>query len=185
MNKLIKIINNNLKVIVAFILGILITSTIGVVAYTINANDVSFTPSNKNWKVTNVKEAVDELYSKSSKDIPSGLAFLYTIKGDGLRIEHSISTYSAYAYLYNLNFSGIKKFKIEYSLSTTNPQYQELSFRSIKTGFDYTINGSVSNSEVNVNGATDINFSLVVSLYNTGVLKAISYTTYDDVEHML
>ncbi len=64
MNKLIKIINNNLKVIVAFIFGILITSTIGVVAYTINAKDVSFTPSNKNWKVTNVKEALDDINSK-------------------------------------------------------------------------------------------------------------------------
>ena len=81
MNELIKIINNNLKVIVAFIFGILITSTIGVVAYTINAKDVSFTPSNKNWKVTNVKEALDDI---NSKDLNKRICTL--IEGNPLEI---------------------------------------------------------------------------------------------------
>lgn len=59
--------------IFAFILGTLIFSGITVVsAYTILANDIGYTPKDTTWKksngedITNVKDAIDELYLKSN-----------------------------------------------------------------------------------------------------------------------
>ena len=55
-----KIINRS--VVVAFILGGIIFSSItGVIAYQFSAKDISYTPSNSNWKVNNVSDAIDEL----------------------------------------------------------------------------------------------------------------------------
>lgn len=62
--------------IFAFILGAVMFSGItGVVAYTLLANDIGFTPSDTTWKqsngedITNVGEAIDELYNKVNKKI--------------------------------------------------------------------------------------------------------------------
>ena len=50
----------------AFILGAILFGSIGVVsAYTILANDIGYTPSNTTWEVSNVKDAIDDLYSKN------------------------------------------------------------------------------------------------------------------------
>ena len=49
-----------------FILSAIIFSSMGVViAATILAKDVSYTPNNANWKVDNVGDAIDELYSNT------------------------------------------------------------------------------------------------------------------------
>ena len=62
--------------IFTFILGALIFGGIvGVSAYTILANDIGYTPSDSTWKksngedITNVKDAIDELYGKSNTTI--------------------------------------------------------------------------------------------------------------------
>ena len=53
--------------IFAFILGALIFGSIGVVsAYTIFANDIGYTPKDTTWEVDNVKDAIDELYMKTT-----------------------------------------------------------------------------------------------------------------------
>ena len=73
-----KIIKNP---IFTFILGALIFGGIvGVSAYTIFANDIGYTPKDSTWKksngedITNVKDAIDELYSKAntSKNLERG-----------------------------------------------------------------------------------------------------------------
>ena len=56
-----KFIKSNIKLIIGVIIGIFLTGSIGVIAYTINAKDVAFTPRNKNWNVSNVEEAIDYL----------------------------------------------------------------------------------------------------------------------------
>ena len=65
-----KIIKNP---IFTFILGALIFGGIvGVSAYTIFANDIGYTPKDSTWKksngedITNVKDAIDDLYSKAN-----------------------------------------------------------------------------------------------------------------------
>ena len=56
----------------AFVLGAIIFGSIGIVsAYSIFANDIEYTPKDTTWKksngedITNVKDAIDELYSKA------------------------------------------------------------------------------------------------------------------------
>ena len=56
-----KIIKNPIFI---FILSAIIFGSMGVaLAATILAKDVSYTPSNTNWKVDNVGDAIDELYN--------------------------------------------------------------------------------------------------------------------------
>lgn len=69
-----KIIKNNL---LGFIVGAVIFSGITVLATQYLASDISFTPKDTTWKksngenITNVKEAIDELYTKSNNSIIS------------------------------------------------------------------------------------------------------------------
>ena len=56
--------------IFAFVLGSLIFGSIGVVsAYTIFANDIGYTPKDTTWEVDNVKDAIDDLYTKSKNKV--------------------------------------------------------------------------------------------------------------------
>lgn len=52
--------------IFTFILGAVIFSGItGVAAYSILASDIGYTPKDSSWEVNNVKDAIDDLYTKS------------------------------------------------------------------------------------------------------------------------
>lgn len=62
-----KFIKNN---IIGFILGLIVAGSIaGVVAYNYNAKDVGFNPSDSKWKVTNVKDALNDLKEQKGGDI--------------------------------------------------------------------------------------------------------------------
>lgn len=50
------------KICFGFILGILVTGGIVYAASLIDSNKVSYTPSNSNWQVANVQDAIDNLY---------------------------------------------------------------------------------------------------------------------------
>jgi len=65
MKKLKKIFDNKLFI---FLLGIMISGG-SVFAYSIAANEVVFNPENTEWKVTNVEEAVTDLYKYSRTNI--------------------------------------------------------------------------------------------------------------------
>ena len=61
------------KGIIGFVLGaIIFGGIVGVSAYTIFANDIGYTPNDTTWKksngedITNVKDAIDDLYTKAS-----------------------------------------------------------------------------------------------------------------------
>ena len=83
--------------IFAFILGAIIFGGIGtVVAATILAKDVSYTPKDTTWKVDNVKDAIDDLYTKANKEILN--KFTISIDSD--------SYSSTRIGRYDLNFSG-------------------------------------------------------------------------------
>jgi len=53
--------------IFSFILGAILFSGVTVFAYSISSKDIAFTPSNPEWQVTNVEEAMNSLYDKSKK----------------------------------------------------------------------------------------------------------------------
>ena len=95
MKKLSKFIKNNIKVLVAFILGVLV-SGIGVYAVTVASSSVSYSNATSGSTSTTVKEALDELYDTAKKcikkrnlsddswddiinNVRSGLSGVYTI----------------------------------------------------------------------------------------------------------
>ena len=54
------------KYILGLLTGIIIVGSIGVVAYQMNANQITYVPKDKNWKVKTVKEAVDDIKENST-----------------------------------------------------------------------------------------------------------------------
>ena len=65
-----------------FILGAVIFGGIGVVyAYVATASDVSYSPSDTSWNVSNVKTALDDLYTKSNTWLDPSYIDMATISG--------------------------------------------------------------------------------------------------------
>ena len=92
--------------IFAFILGAIIFGSIGVVsAYAIFANDIGYTPKDTTWEVDNVKDAIDDLYAKSSSGILDNTSFY-------LRVENYSSSRDSSSLLAFSKLSYYKKFKI-------------------------------------------------------------------------
>lgn len=58
-----KIIKNP---IFTLILGLIISGSIGVLAYSIKAEEIGYTPKDKSWSVSNVREAIDDLKTNPS-----------------------------------------------------------------------------------------------------------------------
>ena len=88
--------------------------------YLYHANEVSFTSNNKNWNVDNVKDALDDLYSKIDSGEHDKLTLYNAIKHSGLVTEdmtynemlNALSTYfPSQLYLFNTtNGYNVSKF---------------------------------------------------------------------------
>ena len=63
----------NSKLFIFILGGIIFGSITGVVAYTINAKDVTYTPKDNNWNVKNVEEAINDLYLKDKNILTNKL----------------------------------------------------------------------------------------------------------------
>ena len=55
-----------------FVLGFVFATTIGVVAANLNANTISFEPTDENWNVTTVQAALNDLYEEKEKNCVTG-----------------------------------------------------------------------------------------------------------------
>jgi len=53
------------KYIIGFMLGIILTTTIGVMAINITSNTISFVPNDETWEVNTVEGALNDLYNNS------------------------------------------------------------------------------------------------------------------------
>ena len=79
--------------IFTFILGAVLFSGItGVVAYQYQASQVSFTPKDKTWKVDNVKEAIDDLYTKAKPEYTGSTIVTPTTSSQTLSTKDKILT---------------------------------------------------------------------------------------------
>ena len=61
-----KMINNNKKLIIGFLFGIILASTLSVCAYSYLAENIGYTKDGT--EITNVKQALNDLYSKTNKE---------------------------------------------------------------------------------------------------------------------
>ena len=93
-----------------FILGVVLTSGIAVFASQLFASDIKYEPE---WKksngddITNVAEAIDELYSKANNTNTSQYDFTYTKKVSSNKIVINISGNDFYGFNCKLNNSTI------------------------------------------------------------------------------
>ena len=71
------------KTILGVVLGIVIGATTTVVASTLLASNISYTPKDKNWKVSNVEDAIDDLYSNGGS--------IYVTNGGTIGDDYSYS----------------------------------------------------------------------------------------------
>ena len=67
-----KKIQNRFKLLFMFVIGALCSGITVYAGYQYIANEVSYTSSDKNWKVASVEEALDELYDSCHKDSDKG-----------------------------------------------------------------------------------------------------------------
>ena len=126
-----RFIKNNLKVFVSIIISGIIFGGIGVyAANTYLAHDISYTPSNENFEVTNVEDALNELYKEKSFGLNySNGEFISTNYGNREYIELGYkpkiiiaSVYCSKGYLRTFIYEEDKKnlvYDRGYSLITT------------------------------------------------------------------
>ena len=69
---------SNTKLIIGVIIGCMISSGVGVAAYSIASSDIKFTSDNPNWKAGNVKEAINDIYASR---IPTNYSKTETVVG--------------------------------------------------------------------------------------------------------
>ena len=164
------------EVIIAFIVGIILSSSIAVYAATYLANDVSY----KDGK--NVEQALDELYAKSNKT--TGELFLELLMKKPILVSHNYDTgYSAYIHINNLDFSNIKKIEYQFNISTNNSADQNC-YLYDNVNNNYIFKETTSNTAtVNLNGATNVNFLLQTSYGGENTFKIITYETMDGIVH--
>ena len=128
MKKIIKIIKNNTKVLVAFIIGasLSITTVYGATIL-FNSNEVGYDNSLTGFKdsnnndVTDVQTALDELYTKASACSIRNICPVGMRRVEGVNGEYScVNPKSPQSYIESLNTEGV-------SISTTD-HYNELRF---------------------------------------------------------
>ena len=56
------------KMILGFILGLVVAGGIGVLAYTITADKIGYSPKDSSWKVTNVNDAINDLKQNNDSE---------------------------------------------------------------------------------------------------------------------
>ena len=67
-------LKNNIKFILGVIVGTVVSGSIVYAAIIASSDQVSFSPSNSNWKVSNVKTALDDLYTNAQNNYYTGLS---------------------------------------------------------------------------------------------------------------
>ena len=137
------------KGIIGFVLGALIFGSIGVVsAYTIFANDIGYTPKDTSWEVDNVKDAIDDLYSKaniSEKNVEDFYFIVWTVDNG----------------FYFSNYQNYKYFKItEMDSGTSNSL--------ILKKYDWSNGGAETSLQTNTKYEITKNNEQVVIRTNTG-----------------
>ena len=154
--------------ILSFIVGALLFGCIGTVAaYNLLAKDVKYTPSDSTWEVDNVKDAIDELYIKSNKEILN--RFTTTLRA---ATSHTVNAEAL------LNFDGgiksnYKYFKITGITPNANASYCKCLAWSTKQSESIELS---LNSEYEVRSNTD-NYSFSGIMAYAGSKSNSSFAT--------
>ena len=110
MKKIKKILIGNIKIVVAFVLGVII-SGLGVYAATVASSSVSYSNTSSGSSATTVKDALDELYTKATTWINPNNNF-------GTPTYYAFGTYKGWCSSTNTNCNSYSDFP---TTSTTPP----------------------------------------------------------------
>jgi hypothetical protein len=140
-----KIIKNP---IFTFILGALIFGGIvGVSAYTIFANDIGYTPKDSSWEVDNVKDAIDDLYTKKNGGLYEEILFMIPSQ-NGSGYDMTALNYDGNIYYYDIPADGINTKGLKYigwtqdSSDSSTYYAKENGYYMYKAGYGATANGT-------------------------------------------
>ena len=175
-------IKNNM---IGFILGAIIFGGIGVYATQILAKDIKFTPTVESWKVDNIEDAINDLYTKKEQSAKTdGELFLDLLMKKPLTVSHNYASgYTAVAKVENLNFSNIRSIEYEFNINV-NKNAAQVFFLYDNVKKTYIIyQESAINDTIEINGAEDVTFELETSYSGANTFKVISYETMDGVIH--
>lgn len=171
-----------------FLLGTLVFGGMGVVAVTLNASQIKYTPSNSNFAATNAKEALDEIYKLTDSDIylgnvTSGETFLKTMKdlyesaGYSLRLDN-ITTGSVM--FGNIDFSNIKTITFGAKAIFSSTPVQNYLYDGTTVLYGIKSCSNTSSFDQNTINLVENGFDKVVSTMvfsNRGFFSVIDYET--------
>ena len=133
-----------------FALGAFIFGSISVYAYTLNANEIQFTPNDSNWNVNNVSDAINNMYEKTKEF--TGEFYL-----SGFDIMEPVRV----GY-FDINVNGYKKIKIDVNFTYEDP-----------SAFDsYILVDGVKTNTITSTGSFDIDVT------NNNVVRIYYYELY-------
>lgn len=142
--------NKTLKtVILTAIISISLVTGVGVAAITLTAKEIGFTSTNEEWKVTNVEDAVNDLYSLKNEGtdsylgtIPTGTSGTYTVSDLEFTPDYVVVYYATTTNLFVCDWIGEAPYGIVYNGSNATGGLQ--SSRSIiDNGFEITLKGTL------------------------------------------
>ncbi len=96
------------KILLAVVITFIITLTITVSAYSYLAKDIKYTPKDKNWKVDNIEDALNDLKSNNQVTYETWSTGLFTTSRSGIAKTKDIKVPE-----------GVKKVTIYISISST------------------------------------------------------------------
>ena len=150
-----KIINK--KIVIGFLLGVIVTLSISVVAYSYKASDISYTPKDKDKKEKTVQEAINDLKNSSggsSKVKYKNMTIEYDKNSNKFRYYYNdkeIYPIYWYGYIPNSNIIGTFSTWNEANVSpnyTLNDDYLAIS-HTISSD-NYCVGGVITNYKVNL-----------------------------------
>ena len=125
-----------------FFIGAVIFSSIGVVAYSLSAKDISFTPNNSNWQVDNINDAINDLYKSGGGDIEVLLqnGYSYTFTEDYSKIIVVASYHSYFQRTYDTK--NLDNYIDKWVLGGKDYAVDIYTYTNVKIGASVTLGGS-------------------------------------------
>ena len=170
---------NNKKFILGLLTGVILASTLSVVAVKMTAKEIGFKSSDETWQVNNVEDAVNSLYNESKNSI-NGYHFS-KIKVSGIFYEANNTTYGgATENTITLDVDKLSTLTIN-STSNTGSNYWSRKC-NIKSGDEVIATINVPSTEVqtfDISSYDEITFDLNWS--ERGVNKQYATVVLNDV----
>ena len=91
-----KLLKNNIKLFIGIVIGAVIS---GISVYALSSNSVAFTPTDTNWNVSTVDEAINDLYEVRNQDLIDRLDLSMNVA----HAERNISTANTNSVINNLS----------------------------------------------------------------------------------